>query len=349
MPNFCSILIEKVLIEKISFLIEKVFPPDCTILNYHLLLPSPYRLHLLEIIPDNFMNKIDTHPSSTAIRTTLLGMAISVVLIFVKGISGYLGHSYALIADATESGADILSSGLLWLGLRIAMKEADEDHPYGHGKAEPLAAIVVSFFLIGAAAWIAYHSIIFIKTPHQMPEKFTLLVLIAVIGIKEFMYRYVLKVGNKINSQAVKADAQHHRSDVITSVAAFIGISIALIGGKGYEGADDWAALAASAFIFYNAIIILRPAVAEIMDAAPPKEILEKVKKIAGAVPQVKAVEKCYVRKMGFDYYVDIHIEVDGVLSVTEGHRISHLVKDTLLQSSLRVTNVLVHVEPFKS
>jgi cation diffusion facilitator family transporter len=293
------------------------------------------------------MNPIDIHPSSIAIRTTLYGIAVSVVLIFVKGISGYLGHSYALIADATESGADILSSGLLWLGLRIAVKEPDEEHPYGHGKAEPLAAIAVSLFLIAAAAWIAYHSINYIGTPHLIPKSFTLLILLIVIAIKESMFRYVLSVGNKINSQAVKADAHHHRSDAITSIAAFIGISIAIIGGKGYESADDWAALVASALIFYNAIIILRPALSEIMDKAPSNEIVEKVKEIAGTVPMVKGIEKCYVRKMGFDYYVDIHIEVDGKLSVTEGHRIAHLVKDALLESNLRITNVLVHVEPF--
>ena len=293
------------------------------------------------------MNRVDIHPSSIAIRTTLYGIAISVVLIFVKGISGYLGHSYALIADATESGADILSSGLLWLGLRIAMKEPDEEHPYGHGKAEPLATIAVSLFLIIAATWICYHSINFINTPHALPESFTLWILLIVIGIKETMFRYVLNIGNKINSQAVKADAHHHRSDAMTSVAAFIGISIALIGGKGYEGADDWAALIASALIFYNAIVILRPALSEIMDAAPSNEIVEKIKELAGSVPQVKGIEKCFVRKMGFDYYVDIHIEVNGGLSVTEGHRIAHLVKDTPLESGLRVINVLVHVEPF--
>ena len=290
---------------------------------------------------------LDVHPSVTAIRTTLLGIAVSVVLIFIKGISGYLGHSYALIADATESGADILSSGLLWVGLRIALKKPDEEHPYGHGKAEPLAAIAVSLFLFGAAIWIGYNAIGFITTPHTMPKSFTLWVLLIVIAIKEIMFRYVFAIGEKINSQAVKADAYHHRSDAITSIAAFIGISIALIGGKGYEGADDWAALVASVFIFYNAVVILRPALAEIMDAAPSNEIVEKVRKLAETVPQVKGIEKCYVRKMGFDYFVDIHIEVDGAQSVTEGHRISHLVKDAILDSNLRVINVLVHVEPF--
>lgn len=286
------------------------------------------------------------HPSSTAIRTTLLGIAVSFVLVFVKGIAGYLGHSYALIADATESGADILSSALLWLALRIALKGPDEEHPYGHGKAEPLAAIAVGLFLIVAAIWISYHSISFIATPHQLPKSFTLWILLIVIAIKETLFRYVFSIGIKINSQAVKADAHHHRSDAITSIAAFIGISIALIGGKGYEGADDWAALVASGLIFYNAINIIRPALAEIMDAAPSKEIVMKACQLASGVTQVKKVEKCFVRKMGFDYYVDLHIEVDGTLTVDEGHRIAHIVKDTLLKSDLRVIDVLVHVEP---
>lgn len=292
------------------------------------------------------MKRIDTHPSITAIRTTILGIGVSLVLIFVKGIAGHLGHSYALIADATESGADILSSGLLWIGLRIALKAPDKEHPYGHGKAEPLAAIAVAFFLILAAVWISYNAIHFINTPHELPKSFTLWVLVVVIAVKEYMFRYVISIGNKINSQAVKADAQHHRSDAITSVAAFIGISIALIGGNGYEGADDWAALIASALIFYNAIVILRPAMAEIMDAAPSNEIVQKVRDVSRNVPDVIDIEKCYVRKTGFDYIVDIHIEVDGNKSVTEGHQIAHEVKDAILKSDLRVLNVLVHVEP---
>lgn len=295
------------------------------------------------------MAESNVHPSVTGMKTTLIGIAISIILVFIKGIAGYLGHSYALIADATETGADIFSSAFLWVGLRIALKRPDAEHPYGHGKAEPLAAVVISLFLLVAASWIAYHSIQFITTPHDLPEKFTLYILVIVIIIKETMFRYVLNVGKKINSQAVKADAYHHRSDAITSVAAFIGIGIALIGGRGFEGADDWAALLASGLILYNAIGLLRPSLAEIMDAAPSNEIVVKVRQLAGSVPYVIAIEKCYVRKMGFDYYVDLHIEVDGQLSVTEGHRISHIVKDKILKSDLRVTDVLVHVEPFEA
>jgi cation diffusion facilitator family transporter len=291
------------------------------------------------------MEKLD-NLSKKAIRTTKLGIGISIILVIIKYISGHIGHSYALIADSTETAADILSSTLLWIGLRIATKPPDKDHPYGHGKAEPLAAISISLFLIAAAFWIGWHALQFITTPHELPEKFTLIVLVIVITIKEFMFRYVRKVGKSINSHAVKADAYHHRSDVITSIAAFIGITIAVIGGKGWEGADDWAALLASFIILYNAIRLMRPAVAEIMDTAPSRKIVLQIKHEAEEIKEVKEVEKCYVRKMGFEYYVDLHIKVDGSISVSEGHRISHLVKDRLLHDKLNIKNVLIHVEP---
>lgn len=215
------------------------------------------------------MQTIDIHPSVKGMRTTLLGIAVSIVLVFVKIIAGYVGHSYALIADATETATDVLSSALLWIGLRISLKPPDREHPYGHGKAEPLAGIIISLFLFAAALWIGWHAIEYIRTPHQLPRMFTLGILLVVMLVKEGMFRYVLKVGKEIKSQAVKSDAYHHRSDAITSLAAFIGISVALVLGKGYEAADDWAALIASGIILYNAIMLLRPSLAEIMDAAP--------------------------------------------------------------------------------
>ena len=293
------------------------------------------------------MHDIDLHPSQKALKTTQLGILISIVLVFVKAGAGIFGHSYELIADATETGADIVSSALLWIGLKYSLKPPDKGHPYGHGKAEPLTAVVISFFLIGAAVWIAVSSIYYITTPHELPRRFTLIVLLIVILTKELLFRYVLSVAKKIDSQAVRADAYHHRSDAITSIAAFIGIVIALMGGKGYEGADDWAALLASGIIMYNAIGILRPAIAEIMDGAPSTEISKLVKEEARAVEQVIDVEKCYVRKMGFDYFVDLHILVNSQLTVAEGHKIAHRVKDHLMSVNNRIKGAIIHVEPF--
>lgn len=285
------------------------------------------------------------HPSARAIRTTQLGIMISIILVVVKAVAGNLGHSYALIADATETGADILSSALLWLGLKYSLKPADKGHPYGHGKAEPLAAIIISLFLLGASVWIGFNAIHFINTPHELPRVFTLWVLLIVIIIKEALFRYVIKVGKSLDSQAVIADAYHHRSDAITSVAAFVGIIIAI--QTGYEAADDWAALLAACLIVFNAFRILRPALNEIMDSAPSSDVVERIKEEAGSIPEVKAVEKCYVRKMGFDYFVDLHILVEAKLTVAEGHHIAHLVKEKLMTRDSRIKNALIHVEPY--
>lgn len=286
------------------------------------------------------------HPSDKGIKSTLIGIVVSLFLAVIKGVAGILGHSYALIADAIESFSDVFSSLILWFGLKVAARPPDEDHPYGHGKAEPIATIIVGLALLIAATIITVESIQHLITPHTVPAPFTLIVLVLVIVTKEIMFRYVINIGEETESQAVKADAFHHRSDAITSGAAFIGISIALIGGDGYEGADDWAALLAAAVIVFNAVRIVKPAIAEIMDAAPSEEILEKVKIIASSVELVTGLDKCFVRKMGFDYYVDLHVIVNGNLSVREGHKIAHDVKDAILDAFPRINDVLVHIEP---
>lgn len=286
------------------------------------------------------------HPSDKGIKSTLIGIVVSLFLAIIKGLAGVLGHSYALIADAIESFSDIFSSLILWFGLKVAARPPDEDHPYGHGKAEPIATIIVGLALLIAATIITVESIQHLITPHKVPAPFTLIVLVLVIVTKEIMFRYVINIGNETESQAVKADAFHHRSDAITSGAAFIGISVALIGGEGYEGADDWAALLAAVVIVYNAVRIVKPAIAEIMDAAPSEEILKRVKIIASSVDLVTGLDKCFVRKMGFDYYVDLHVIVNGDLTVREGHKIAHDVKDAILDAYPRINDVLIHIEP---
>jgi cation diffusion facilitator family transporter len=284
--------------------------------------------------------------ASKGIRTTLLGIFVSIILAAVKGVAGVLGNSYALIADAIESLADVFTSIIVLAGLKIAAKPADQDHPYGHGKAEPLAAVVVSLALLIAAIVIIIQSIHEIITPHHAPEPFTLLVLVTVVATKESLFRFVFNVGKTIESTVVKTDAWHHRSDAITSSAAFAGISIALIGGEGYEAADDWAALFVSGIIIYNAYRLASPALLEIMDTAPPPEILEKVKKSAKSVTGVIDLDKCFVRKMGLEFYVDLHVIVDGNKSVQEGHEIAHRVKDAIISDNPKVSDVLVHIEP---
>lgn len=290
-----------------------------------------------------------SHPAARGIRSTLVGVAANFVLACVKAAAGYLGRSYALVADAVESFLDVFSSLIVVLGLRVAAAPPDEEHPYGHGKAEPLAAMVVSMMLLLAAFAIARQSLREIASPHLTPAPFTLAILVIVVATKELLFRFVFSVGEAEASTAVKADAWHHRSDALTSAAAFVGISISLVGGPGYESADDWAALLASGVIAYNAYRLFRPALAEVMDTAPPLELPRRVKEVAARVEGVSGVGSCLVRKMGFDLYVDLHIGVDPAMAVREAHRIAHRVKAAIQEAMPRVRGVLVHVEPHDS
>lgn len=281
-----------------------------------------------------------------AIRTTYFSILGNVLLALAKGITGIFGNSYALIADAIESTTDVFASVLVLFGIRYSTKPADENHPYGHGKAEPLMTFAVVGFLLISATIIAYESINNIQTPHKVPEKYTLIVLGIIVIIKELFYRFVSKKSDKTNSTSLKADAWHHRSDAITSLMAFIGISIAIYMGKGYETADDWAALLASGFIVYNAFLIFRPALSEIMDEHLYDDFIEDIRKLSEDVEGVIAIEKCFVRKAGLFFHVDLHLIVKGDISVTKGHAIAHDLKNELQEKFPEISDVLIHVEP---
>ena len=280
------------------------------------------------------------------LRLSKLALIVNGLLAALKIGVGIIGHSWVLVADGIESTADIFSSLVVWSGLRLAVVPPDENHPFGHGKAETVASVVVSLLLLGAAVLIAVQSIHEIRTPHEAPAWFTLPVLFIVIAIKETLFRLASRVGSSIQSTALQGDAWHHRSDALTSAAAFVGISIALIGGRGYESADDWAALIACGVIAWNGLRLLRVSLDELMDASVSPQIVAEVRRIAGDVPDVVAIDKCRVRKVGLHLSLDIHVVVNGDLSVRRGHDIAHEVKDRLLTSPHRINDVTVHVEP---
>lgn len=281
-----------------------------------------------------------------AIRTTYFSIASNAALAAVKGLAGFFGHSYALIADAIESTTDIFASLLVLLGLKYASRPADDNHPYGHGRIEPLITFAVVGFLIVSAVAIAYQSWQHIGTPHALPKPWTLIVLGVIIGWKEFSFQMVLRRSKQTNSSSLKADAWHHRSDAITSISAFVGISIALIMGEGYESADDWAALLASGFILYNSYLIFRPALGEIMDEHVFDDLIAEIRIIALTVPGVEGTEKCFIRKSGLVYHVDLHALVAAQLTVRQGHDIAHALKDTLREQLPQLGHVLIHIEP---
>lgn len=281
-----------------------------------------------------------------AIKAAYTSIAGNAALAIIKGVTGIFGNSYALIADAIESTTDVFSSFLVLLGLRYSARPADENHPYGHGKAEPLVTFAVVGFLIIAAIVIIIESIENIQTPHKVPEPFTLIVLAGIILTKEIFYRFISRKSDETKSSSLKADAWHHRSDAITSLMAFIGISIALFMGKGWETADDWAALFASGFILYNAYLILRPALGEVMDEHLYDDVVEEVREISATVPGVIDTEKCFVRKTGMTYHVDLHVVVSGEISVNAGHDIAHDLKNKILEEMPQIADILIHIEP---
>lgn len=278
-----------------------------------------------------------------AVWASILG---NTALALTKGVAGIFGNSYALIADAIESTTDVFSSILVLFGIKYSTKPADENHPYGHGRAEALVTFAVVGFLLISATVIAYESIHNIQTPHELPKTWTLYILAAIVLIKEGFYRFVSKKSDETNSSSLKADAWHHRSDAITSLMAFIGISIALYMGPGYEAADDWAALLASVFIIYNAYLIFRPALGEILDEHLYDDLIVEIREVAHKVSGVVDTEKCYVRKTGMTYLVDLHLTVDGEITVTAGHDIAHRVKDAIQHKLPQIADVLIHIEP---
>src|SRR5213592_1407694 len=285
----------------------------------------------------------------TAARIALFGLAINLFLAGAKILAGLIGHAYVLIADGIESALDVGGSIVIWGGLKVAARPPDRTHPYGHGKAEPIAAVGVAVGVLTAALGLAIQSVREIFLPHHAPAPYTLAVLIVAVILKEILYRYVIRFGRQMESTAVKTDAWHHRIDAMTSIAAFIGISVALIGGEAWQSADDWAALFACALIGANGYRLLRPALFEIMDTAPRGKIVRSIRQAARSVPGVIEVEKCRARKMGLDFYVDLHVGVDGSISVHEGHEIAHQVKRAIQQSDSRIVDVLVHIEPGQS
>jgi len=282
------------------------------------------------------------------IKSAQLGMIVNALLALVKLVAGIVGNTYALVADAVESTADIFASLVVWGGLRVATRDPDDEYPFGYGKAESVAAAVVAMMLLAAALGIAFEAVREIRTPHKTPAPWTLLVLVAVLFVKFVLFRRTLSIGEAAGSTAGKADAWHHLSDAITSAAAFVGISIALWGGEGWEQADDWAALFAAGVIFYNGSLLLKPALHDLMDRMPGEEILGAVRIAAETVPSVRAIEKLTARKMGLVYYVDIHVQADPEMSLHASHELSGAVKSSIRRSVPSVAGVLVHMEPFR-
>ena len=288
-----------------------------------------------------------------SIRAAQTGAGDNVLLAAVKVVAGVFGHSYALIADGVESLSDVVASLIVWGGIAVGARPADDDHPYGHGKAESIAAAVVSFMLLLAAVFIAVEAVHEIRTPHVFPASWTLGVLLGVVIVKGLMSRRVRAIGARSGSAAVDADAMHHLSDALTSAAAFIGISVALLGrqyggGPGWAAADDWAALVAALVIAYNGVRMFATGLNDLMDRSPGSAVLTPLRDTALAVPGVCDVEKLAARRVGMGYRVTVHVQASPMLTLAEAHELGGRVKHAMLASGQRIQSVLVHMEPYE-
>jgi cation diffusion facilitator family transporter len=279
--------------------------------------------------------------------SALKGILVNIGLGSAKLMAGLLGHSYALIADACESFADVMGSCVTFYALKKASEPADMEHPAGHGRAETLASAVTALALAAVGALIFWQAALSIGEPRRAPSPLTLLVLVPVILVKEWMFHWIRDRGKQIGSLAVVADAWHQRSDVVTSVAALTGIIGAWVGGPAYSHADSWAAMAASLWLIGTGLWLLGPTLHELMEGAVDPALLEFIYETSIECPGIKGVDKVWVRKLGMRLMVDLHIEVDPVSSVQEGHRLSHEVKAKLQRELPQVRDVMVHVEPY--
>jgi cation diffusion facilitator family transporter len=293
-----------------------------------------------------------SNPTSTtrAVRAgksvTLVGVCVNVFLITFKFLTGILGHSQALIADAVHSFSDLFTDAVVILGLRIGRKAPDERHHFGHARLETLASGIVGIALIITALFLGIQAAlnIYRHTEHH-PTLVALVAAAVSVGLKEVLFHCTVRIGRRIRSSLVMANAWHQRSDALSSVAVLLGVAGANI-RPSWHVLDAYAALFVSFFIVKVGFDILKGTVREFTDTAPPGEILKKIREITLSVDGVGAMHDLRVRTSGGLHQMEVHIMVDGQLTVTEGHRIANAVEHTLMKDIADIDRVIVHVDP---
>lgn len=276
-----------------------------------------------------------------------MGLSLNLGLGVVKLVGGIVGQSFALVADAINSLGDSLTSVAVLFALWYAQRPADAEHPYGHTRAESVAASNVALLIIVSALFIGWEAVRRFSVPHTLPPTWTLWIAGSNVLIKESLYRYKLKVGRRVGSTAIIANAWDHRSDALCSMAVLIGLGIVRYGGPNYIWADEVAALIVVAAILWSGTRLLLQSSSELMDVQADDEFVQQIRQAAESVEGVRVVEKLWVRKTGLEYLADLHVEVDKSLTVEQGHLIGHRVKDHLVASFAKLRDVLVHLEPY--
>lgn len=284
-------------------------------------------------------------------KVTLVGFWINAALVLLKLFFGYWGHSDALVADGYHSVSDFVTDFIVLFFIGIAYKRADKDHPYGHGKYETAATVLIGIILLIVAVFIGLKGIMNIIGAAEgkvlpKPDILTLIVTFISIFAKEFCYRYTIKYGKKINSSVVIANAWHHRSDSLSSIATLIGISFAIFLGPSWRILDPIAAVVVAVFIAVSAIKIAKPAISELLEVSLPKEQLDEISKIVINIPGVKKFHNLRSRRNGHFYIVDLNIHVDPDITVRAAHEIANDVEDDLKKHFGGDMIIYVHIEP---
>ena len=290
---------------------------------------------------------VSSNPYHEVTRAALIGLGINLTLGVAKLVGGIFGNSFALIADAVNSLGDVVSTVVVLLALRIAQQPPDKEHPYGHTRAEGIAASNVAIIIIVSALLVGWEALQRLTLQHAIPPVWTLWIAGINVAIKEALYHYKVRIGRRTGSTSLIANAWDHRSDALSALAVLIGLAVIRWGGPQYIYADEVASLVVVAMIILSGIHLFRSSASDLMDMQAEPELVEQIRADALTVPGVMDVETLWVRKSGLEHFADIHIEVDPQMTVADGHEIGHTDKDHLLQHFPSVRDVLVHLEPY--
>jgi cation diffusion facilitator family transporter len=279
-------------------------------------------------------------------KVALGGMVVSCVLAVVKIITGLMAGSISVVADGFESVGDVFASGLVFLGLTVAARPADSNHPYGHGRAETLTGLLVGLLMMAAGCGISFHALLLVNVPHQPPAAYAVWPLIASIGIKSVLGGVKYRLGKKIGSAALAADAWNDAVDIVSGIAALGAVSLTLYDPQRFLAADHYGGFAVGLIVIFTGLRIARDTGLQLMDTMPDEQMMRTIREVAQQVSGVEGVEKCFARKTGLQYHVDLHLEVDPEITVRSSHDIAEQVRNRIRHDLNWVADVLVHVEP---
>jgi cation diffusion facilitator family transporter len=282
----------------------------------------------------------------TGQRVAAAGMAVSGVLAIIKLFAGIWGHSAAVVADGLESAADVFASGFVLLGLTLAAKPADSNHPYGHGRAEILTGLIIGLLLTAGGVLISFGSAHRLGQPRETMAGYVVWPLIASAIAKTALATSKFHYGRKLRSTALIADAWNDTMDILSATVALVAVGLSLSDPVRFLDADRYGAFVVGLIVVFTGVRVTRDTALQLMDTMPDDRLVAQIRTVAATVPGVAGVEKCFARKTGLRWHVDLHIEVNPELTVRQSHNIAHEVRLKIMQTLDWVADVLVHVEP---